>query len=790
MWFNILKLVPENKDLLSFVLVNRNQTDKMLVEVANLTKEPKELRSLLRTIKGNNPSLEEVIQTYSNTPHADLELSEIKANVVKLEEAIAEMMVGLKDPPFKTVSELKILVDKGMIARNAGDDAQVKEILVEIDKRNTFSRQKLSSNRDIRDKLDVLRIKASQPYISFEGFPDNSKILQDFAKLLGQEFKNNIILVNYSSVNDFILSMTPKTKKTGKGKKMVVTVVDDATTLTKKKEIQEFYKKNISGKKWTWHSDGNKTNLNDKVSEKKLFVASNTKLSLTGVFSSASVLRYIKAVDATGGSVSKFKPTDFPNGSRVPLVLLLEKSSVNAMNLNPYAKMILTNVLKGNWFKKLFDSIRMNQMITEKQAYSMILADILIAIKTPNGTSKYSISDADINSIRNSITNIPTKTDDTIKEEIKKLLDGSRNLTERLGRKLSHLRAGQLEHLKDNFTIKEAKSFKEYYRELVDDDPEEMKELNIQYFRDGYPTDTKSPKLDEDKKEMVDSAGATIMETIENAEEANYAKIILDGEQLTPETAYEEGLKVTTPKEQSTPTDEIVTDGVSYKHSKGKEEKKNLKTTKEKRALLGKKPLGKNSQGVPETQSDRDGQLEIMDTKIKNLERDIKQSEERLKTGANIRDLGDATSRLRHDLLNMSSFSAYVIDLAKKLKDDGGLVKLISTTVRDASAFEQITAERSLGFLGLMAEHANNDEVGKAFKTIDSDPESDNAIKVAEQLDAVMPSLLAEMKVQIVGAFKSKLEDFANNPAQFPDKQVMAAKLQFVDKYNLLTEGE
>ena len=676
----------------------------MLVEVANLTKEPKELRSLLRTIKGNNPSLEEVIQTYSNTPHADLELSEIKANVVKLEKVINEMMVNLGDSKFTAVSELKILVDKGIIARDAGDDARVKEILAEIDKRSAVPDRTISRHRDIRDKLDVLRIKASQPYISFEGFPDNSKILQDFAKLLGQEFKNNIILVNYSSVNDFILSMTPKTKKTGKGKKMVVTVVDDATTLTKKKEIQEFYKKNISGKKWTWHSDGNKTNLNDKVSEKKLFVASNTKLSLTGVFSSASVFRYIKAVDSTGGSVSKFKPTSFPNGSRVPLVLLLEKSSVNAMNLNPYAKMILTNVLKGNWFKKLFDSIRMNQMITEKQAYSMILADILIAIKTPNGTSKYSISDADINSIRNSITNIPTKTDDTIKEEIKKLLDGSRNLTERLGRKLGHLRAGQLEHLKDNFTIKEAKSFKEYYRELVDDDPEEMKELNIQYFRDGYPTDTKSPKLDEDKKEMVDSAGATIMETIENAEEANYAKITLDGEQLTPETAYEEGLNVTS------------------KHGE--------------------------------------------------------------------HDIGAATSRLRHDLLNMSSFSAYVIDLAKKLKDDGGLVKLISTTVRDASAFGQITAERSLGFLGLMAEHANNDEVGKAFKTIDSDPESDNAIKVAEQLDAVMPSLLAEMKVQIVGAFKSKLEDFANNPAQFPDKQVMAAKLQFVDKYNLLTEGE
>lgn len=702
-WQSILKLVPKNKATLSFVLVNRKQTEKMFADIVALTEEPSKLRNLLQTIKGNNPSLEEVIQTYSDSPHADLELDEIKANLVKLEEAIDEMMVGLKDMPFKTMKELKIMVDKGIIARDAGDDTQLKEILAEIDRRNTFSRQKMSNYRDIRDKLDVLRIKSDQPYLSFEGFPDNSKILQDFAKLLEQEFKNNIILVDYSSINDFILSMTPKTKKTGTGKKMVVTVVDDKPTLDKKKVIQNFYKKNISGKKWAWNDDGNKTDLNDKVAAKKIFIASNTKLSLKGVFSARSVSKYIKAVDMTGGSVGKFVPNKFPNGNSVPKVLLLEKSSSNAMNLNPYAKMLLTNVFSGNWFNKLFENIRMNQMQTEAEADSIILDDILQAIKQPKGKSKKSISDTDINSIRAGIKNVSTKGDKGLKAEIKVLLDSSSALEERLNKVTQNMRKEQLTYLKDDFTTKEANSFIEFYKELVGDDPDEMKELVVEWFKDDRPISEAVNVLDDEGKEITDDSGSVITE-MKEVHSPNHAKISLYGNAVTPETAYADGLKVMS------------------KHGEY--------------------------------------------------------------------DIGTQTNRLRNQLLNMSDFSTFVLNTAKDLKEKGGLTKLITDIVRDASAFEQVTAERSLSFLAQMAEHTNSDEVGKAFKTIDDDPESDNAIAVAKQLDGIMPELLTEMTKQIVGAFELKLKEFADNPAKFPDKQVMAAKFQFIERQNLLTEGE
>ena len=662
----------------------------MFADIVALTKEPSELRNLLQTIKGNNPSLEEVIQTYSDSPHADLELDEIKANVVKLEEAIDEMMVGLKDMPFKTMKELKIMVDKGIIARNAGDDAQLKEILAEIDRRNTFSKQKMSTYRDIRDKLDVLRIKADQPYLSFEGLGAKVSKLGELAKLLKGTLEGETILVDYKKESDFISAMK---------------IIDDDNdkVIATKEKIRQFYEDHLRGNKWFLNVAGNKTDLNDKVAAKKIFIASNTKLSIKGVFSAKSVFKYIKAVDMTGGSVGKFVPNKFPNGNSVPKVLLLEKSSSNAMNLNPYAKILLTNVFGSDWFNKLFENIRMNQMQTEEEADSIILEDILQAIKQPKGKSKKNITDTDINSIRAGIKNISTKGDKGLKAEIKVLLDSSSALEERLTKVTQDMRAEQLTYLKDDFTTKEAYSFIEFYKELVGDDPEEMKALVVDWFKDDRPISEAVNVLDDEGKEMTDDSGSNITE-MKNVHSPNHAKITLYGNVVTPETAYEDGLKVMS------------------KHGE--------------------------------------------------------------------HDIGTQTNRLRNQLLNISDFSKYVIDTAKDLKEKGGLTKLITDIVRGASAFEQITAERSLSFLAQMAEHTNSDEVGKAFKTIDDDPESDNAIAVAKQLDGIMPELLTEMTKQIVGAFELKLSEFAGNPAQFPDKQVMAAKFQFVERQNLLTEGE
>lgn len=702
-WQRILKLVPKEKTMLSYVLVNRKQTEKMLAEVANLTKEPKELRNLLRTIKGNNPSLEEVVQTYSNSPHADLTLDEIKVNVVKLEEAINEMMVGLGDSKFTTVAELKILVDKGIIARNAGDDAQVKEILAEIDKRSAVPDRTISRHRDIRDKLDILRIKVDQPYLSFEGLGAKVSKLGELAELLEGTLEGETILVDYKKESDFINAMKILSSDLPVAGDSTAVIAEKKKIIATKKKIRQFYEDNLRGKKWFLNVAGTKTDLNDKVAAKKVFIASNTKLSLNGLFSESSVLKYIKAVDMTGGSVGKFIPVKFPNGNKVPKVLLLSKASANAMNLNPYAKMLLTNVFSGNWFKKLFENIRMNQMVTEKEAESLILDDILQAIKIPDGKSRQSISDNDIDSIRAGIKNVSTKGDKGLKAEIKVMLDSSSALEERMSRVAQNMRKEQLSYLKDDFTIKEAYSFRSFYNELVDNDPEEMEALKIEYFKNGRPLIINNPKLDKEGNMMMDGEGSIIMQEGE-VESPNHASVTLNGESVSPDQAYNEGLKVMS------------------------------------------------------------------------------------KHGGH--DIGTQTNRLRNQLLNMSDFSTYVLDTAKQLKDEGGLTKLISDIVRDASAFEQITAERSLSFLAQMAEHTNNDEVGKAFKTIDSDPESDNAIAVAKQLDDSMPTLLTEMTKQIVGAFKSRLEDFASNPAQFPDKQVMAAKFQFVDKHNLLKEGE
>ena len=138
----------------------------------------------------------------------------------------------------------------------------------------------------------------------------------------------------------------------------------------------------------------------------------------------------------------------------------------------------------------------------------------------------------------------------------------------------------------------------------------------------------------------------------------------------------------------------------------------------------------------------------------------------------------------------MDDFSQYLIATSNKLKGEGGLIGLVSKIERSASALEQITPERSLGFFAQLDEHAGNNDVREAFKVIDDKPESDEAKDAAKELNDKMPNILSNAKEQLIGAFKLHLEKFAKNPASFPDNQVISAKKQFVDKQNLLTLGE
>ena len=132
--------------------------------------------------------------------------------------------------------------------------------------------------------------------------------------------------------------------------------------------------------KMIFNSGAESVEIDDIVRQKKIFVASEEKLTVREPFTGQEVLKYIRAVDKVKGSVRAFRPRKLPNGASFPLVVLMDKSSSNSMNLNPYAELILTNTFPDNWAKPFFDSLRVTQMLSKKEAESMIIDEIYNAI--------------------------------------------------------------------------------------------------------------------------------------------------------------------------------------------------------------------------------------------------------------------------------------------------------------------------------------------------------------------------------------------------------------------------
>ena len=264
---------------------------------------------------------------------------------------------------------------------------------------------------------------------------------------------------------------------------------------------------------------------------------------------------------------------------------------------------------------------------------------------------------------------------------------------------------------------------------------------------------------------------------------ANYAKIELDGEPISPSDAYEFGIEVTTPKERSVPSEQLTTGKKKFEYSSGKEQQAKLEESKSKRKKLSESPLGEDSQ------SKRDSILADLDKKIKNLERDV-EARIRGRSSVSPENVGAEIENLRLNLLNMSDFSQYLIQTSDELKDEGGLIGIVNRIERASTAIESITPKRSLGFFAQIDDSAGSGEVRKAFKTIDSEQDLGKRKKVAEELDGKMPKIISNIKKQIIDAFELRLTQFAENPASFPDHQVIIAKKQFVDVEGILTEGE
>ena len=559
-WFEkVRKIVPTDKNTLGFVVVNGAQTAQALKDIESATYKPTGLKEVLRTIQNKQLNPEKFLEMYEGSPHLDQTLEQIIENIEKIKNSVG----------FLTVDEVKELLDEALALKagtEQGNAQKIKQILENVDQNADLGRATLERNRDIRDKLDVLRMSSGDSVMMFRNPPENKKVLEDFAKLIGGTVVGDSIKVPFKTEGQFIATMAYKRKKSknAQGKEIYI-ITDTPAEKAKKDEIKGFYNDHFRKSGWSLNVGDQHIELDDIVTQKKLFVSRNVKYTVVEPFSASSVMDYIVAVDNIPGSVRAFKPRVFKNGEPVPLSLFLDKSSSNSMNLNPYARLIMQSSFgdSDTWFKSFFDTLRATELLSEEDAEAAIIDDIYESLLSELKTSKEGISLTSFYG-DTGIEDLKTKTKGAVIKEIKKILATNARLTSSVKNVTYDKQNEQLQYLKEGaFTTREAIEFKKYWEEQGFD-PEELK---IEYFKDGRATARKDGrfqgfKTDKDGEYLRDSAGQLIpltddegkplTEADEGKSEANYAKVsYFDDEEdkfvpTNPSDAYKLGLKVQT----------------------------------------------------------------------------------------------------------------------------------------------------------------------------------------------------------------------------------------------------
>tara|TARA_R100001086_G_scaffold44436_2_gene19684 strand:- start:4215 stop:6470 length:2256 start_codon:yes stop_codon:yes gene_type:complete len=749
-WFEQLKMIPSDKNTLAFVIVNAAQTEKAVEEIKNLRTEPQTLKNLLRQVDAGTIDLQKLKDLYGQPPYGDQTLEQMKENVQKLKEAAS----------FMTIDDVRALIREALDAKSEANQAKVDEILQRIDEEAGLQKKTLQRNRDIRDSLDILRERTGQSVIMFENPPSDEKLLANFAEAIGGELKEGSILTNLKSDSELISRMITK-----KG--------DSKETLDEKKKLREAYNaitRDESGKKTNtkmlFVSGNTSVNIDDKVREKKIFVASGQKMTVIEPFTGASVLKYLRAVDKIKGSTRAFRPKKLPNGADFPNIIFLEKGSNKSMNANPFAKIILSNEFPQDWAKPFFNAVRTQETLSDKNAFELIIDDIYNALIEGESTTKRGLNIRPFTGQDG--VELAGRSRKQITADIRKKITESERLENTIANEQEERQLEQLSFLEGNFTVKEAVAYEKY---LEDMGYEQGEDYTIEYFKDGVPVPVNRPKEDKEGNQIRDEEGQIVMERIDAKQEANYAEIRVDEgdgfQKVTPEEAYKEGVKAKT---------------AEFGEKERQRYKNRLKTLQEKLDTAKEKQKQFKEDVAEETMS-------RSKTKIANLEKDIEQAKRILTEGRAQTDISAQAERMRQELLNMTDFEQYLLETSKRLKDKGGLIGL-ADRLETQSRFDSITPENSLAFFAQVDELAGDETVRKAFKTIDDNPDSTKAEEAAKELNDNMANIIQKMQDEIVEAFKLQLEKFAKNPAQFPDNQVILAKKQFVDNFGLLRLGE
>ena len=803
-WQTILKVsFPDSKEMFVFRMLSVNSRNKMFKEIEELDLSVSAnrnklgyIKNLLKTIKEGNPTLESLF----TQPHLDamgITLSEIKEHIEKLETIINEEV-------FISLEEAEKLADLGMKAMDTDDLQEIKRVLEEIDTKANLSERNLRRNKKLRAKIGVLRQVSTQPYLSFEGIPENSKILEEFAEKINGKAVGSIIQVDYNNDAAFIKAVKPancdiervsnnpddfnseitdikfhyrvKNKKTGE------TYSPDS----KKEEIYKYFMINLKQYKWKFHVGGKEVKLDKLTQETNAFIAANVKYSLTATFTTDEVMKYIAAVEDIPKGINLFKPKKFSNNNPVPAVMFLNKTSSTSdkrMLLSPFTEIIIKNDFtdKNTWFSLFFKQIRRTQMMGDTQAEAEVVNSIYLSIRRPERKNEFGFTKEEIESLItriNAIGNesIENKKEGVVKQAIRKFVKSATGIGASFSQQVKQHKENQLTYLQEGFTSQEVAAFKENHKKQNEGEDEEQPlrdtTYEIEWFKDGTKLEDYT-KLDKDGNEIRDSQGKLVLFNEYDNVGSNlggYAIITLtydDDEtaKYTPEMAYNDEMQLSAT-------------GVSSNY---KEQNKitiaslieEIEEMKEKRIILVKKP-------------NRKTQLIELDNQIKGMEERLAARKE---SNLSPTDIKDAIREFRSGH-SQEDFAAYVIIVAKKLKDTGGLTELMSRpSTSTKGALEKVSAETSLYYLSKMSGQAASDAVGQAFKRIDTDPNSDEAKTVAKELNDIMPTEITTIKTAIIKSFEDRLVEFIDNPEEFRKDKIIPANKAFLEN-NLIKAGE
>jgi hypothetical protein len=803
-WQTILKVsFPDSKEMFVFRMLSVNSRNKMFKEIEELDLSVSAnrnklgyIKNLLKTIKEGNPTLESLF----TQPHLDamgITLSEIKEHIEKLETIINEEV-------FISLEEAEKLADLGMKAMDTDDLQEIKRVLEEIDTKANLSERNLRRNKKLRAKIGVLRQVSTQPYLSFEGIPENSKILEEFAEKINGKAVGSIIQVDYNNDAAFIKAVKPancdiervsnnpddfnseitdikfhyrvKNKKTGE------TYSPDS----KKEEIYKYFMINLKQYKWKFHVGGKEVKLDKLTQETNAFIAANVKYSLTATFTTDEVMKYIAAVEDIPKGINLFKPKKFSNNNPVPAVMFLNKTSSTSdkrMLLSPFTEIIIKNDFtdKNTWFSLFFKQIRRTQMMGDTQAEAEVVNSIYLSIRRPERKNEFGFTKEEIESLItriNAIGNesIENKKEGVVKQAIRKFVKSATGIGASFSQQVKQHKENQLTYLQEGFTSQEVAAFKENHKKQNEGEDEEQPlrdtTYEIEWFKDGTKLEDYT-KLDKDGNEIRDSQGKLVLFNEYDNVGSNlggYAIITLtydDDEtaKYTPEMAYNDEMQLSAT-------------GVSSNY---KEQNKitiaslieEIEEMKEKRIILVKKP-------------NRKAQLIELDNQIKGMEERLAARKE---SNLSPTDIKDAIREFRSGH-SQEDFAAYVIIVAKKLKDTGGLTELMSRpSTSTKGALEKVSAETSLYYLSKMSGQAASDAVGQAFKRIDTDPNSDEAKTVAKELNDIMPTEITTIKTAIIKSFEDRLVEFIDNPEEFRKDKIIPANKAFLEN-NLIKAGE